>query len=147
MAAELPDEIRSTGIEPLIVHIVRALKRMFAETVIVAAPDQQLPDVPAFLVRDKGAYQGPVGGIYYGLKAASRKFCFVTSCATRCHSLSSVFCPRREAADAGTVITAEKNQLASGCAWNVNGLEFIRNLTAKIRIGDKILILSEDAGG
>jgi molybdopterin-guanine dinucleotide biosynthesis protein A len=30
--------------ERLIVHIVRALKRIFAETVIVAAPDQELPD-------------------------------------------------------------------------------------------------------
>ena len=66
--------------EPLIVHIVRALKQMFAETVVVAAPDQELPDLPAILVRDEVAYQGPVGGIYYGLKAASGKFCFVTSC-------------------------------------------------------------------
>ena len=57
--------------EPLIVHLVRALKRMFAETVIVAAADQDLPDLPATLVRDEVAYQGPVGGIYYGLKATS----------------------------------------------------------------------------
>src|SRR6476646_7500499 len=66
--------------EPLIVHIVRALEQMFAETVIVAAPEQALPDLPAILVRDEVAYQGPVGGIYYGLKAASGNFCFVTSC-------------------------------------------------------------------
>ena len=66
--------------EPLIAHIVRALKRMFAETVIVAAPEQELPDLPAILVRDEVAYQGPVGGIYYGLKAAGGNFCFVTSC-------------------------------------------------------------------
>ena len=66
--------------EPLIVHIVRALKRMFAETVVVAAPGQELPDLPVTLVRDEVAYQGPVGGIYYGLKAANGKFCFVTSC-------------------------------------------------------------------
>lgn len=65
---------------PLIVHIVRALKNMFAETVVVAAPDQELPDLPATLVRDEVAYQGPVGGIYYGLKAAAGEFCFVTSC-------------------------------------------------------------------
>ena len=66
--------------ELLIAHIVRALKRMFAETVIVAAPEQELPELPAILVRDEVAYQGPVGGIYYGLKAASGNFCFVTSC-------------------------------------------------------------------
>ena len=66
--------------EPLIVHIVRALKQMFAEIVLVAAPDQELPDLPVVLVRDEVAYQGPVGGIYYGLKAAGGEFCFVTSC-------------------------------------------------------------------
>jgi hypothetical protein len=47
----------------------------------------------------------------------------------------------------GRVISSEKNRLASGCACNVNGLEFIRNPAAKIRRGDKILILSADAGG
>jgi molybdopterin-guanine dinucleotide biosynthesis protein A len=56
--------------EPLIVHIVRTLKSMFAEAVVVAAPDQELPPLPATVVRDEVAYQGPVGGIYYGLKAA-----------------------------------------------------------------------------
>jgi molybdopterin converting factor small subunit len=32
------------------------------------------------LARDEVAYQGPVGGIYYGLKAARGEACFVTSC-------------------------------------------------------------------
>ncbi|HSE86093.1 MAG TPA: NTP transferase domain-containing protein [Candidatus Binatia bacterium] len=272
--------------EPLIVHIVRALKRMFAETVIVAAPGQELPDLPVTLVRDEVAYQGPVGGIYYGLKAAGGKFCFVTSCDVPFlnHALISYFtsqissydvvvpfwedrfqplhavyrtsvlallrgqldrgelrpvylfdkvktCKIEEAvirrfdpeglsflnmntpddyqqalqrwnelnssADetgaalvsctvelfgmarllaktktvaialpqeatlshlfsalaerlpilVGRVITPEKNQLASGCACNVNGLEFVRNPTAKVKAGDRILILSADAGG
>lgn len=66
--------------EPLIVHVVRALKKIFAETVIVAAPDQELPSLPAVLVRDEVAYQGPVSGIYHGLKAATKEVCFVTSC-------------------------------------------------------------------
>ena len=66
--------------EPLISHIVRTLRRMFNETVIVASPEQELPDLPAILVSDEVAYQGPVGGLYYGLTAASGKFCFVTSC-------------------------------------------------------------------
>ena len=66
--------------EPLIVHIVRALKSIFAEAIVVAAPEQELPPVPATVVRDEVAYQGPVGGIYYGLKAAGGDFCFVTSC-------------------------------------------------------------------
>jgi molybdenum cofactor guanylyltransferase len=66
--------------EPLIAHIARALKRMFAEIVVVAAPEQELPALPARIVRDEVAYQGPVGGIYYGLRAAGGEFSFVTSC-------------------------------------------------------------------
>ncbi|MDH3446248.1 MAG: molybdenum cofactor guanylyltransferase, partial [Deltaproteobacteria bacterium] len=66
--------------EPLIVHIVRDLKRVFAEAVVVAAPGQELPALPVALVRDEVAYQGPVGGIYYGLKASTKEVCFVTSC-------------------------------------------------------------------
>jgi len=66
--------------EPLIVHIARALKRMFAEIVIVAAPRQELPPLEGIVVRDEVAYQGPVGGIYYGLRVAGGEFCFITSC-------------------------------------------------------------------
>ena len=270
--------------EPLIVHIVRALTQMFAETVVVAAPDQELPDLPVVLVRDEVAYQGPVGGIYYGLKAAGGEFCFVTSCDVpflnralishftsqissydvvvpfwedRFQPLHAVYrtsvlallkeqldrgelrpvylfdkvktCKIEEAAIrrfdpeglsffnmntpddygralqrweelnghkvnndpvectvelfgmaqllaktkivslalpqgatlsqlfsalaerlpmlVGRVISPEMNKLASGCACNLNGLEFVRNPTAKVKAGDKILILSADAGG
>ena len=66
--------------EPLIVHMVRRLGQSFSDTVVVAAPEQELPALPATIVRDDVAYQGPVGGIYYGLKAARREICFVTSC-------------------------------------------------------------------
>jgi molybdenum cofactor guanylyltransferase len=66
--------------EPLIIHIVRRLQSLFAETIVVAAPGQELPSLPVTIVRDEVAYQGPVGGIFYGLKAASKKCSFVTSC-------------------------------------------------------------------
>jgi molybdopterin-guanine dinucleotide biosynthesis protein A len=68
------------GNEPLIVHIVRTLQGKFKQIIVVAAPDQELPDLPAKLVRDEVAYQGPVGGIYYGLRAATANAAFVTSC-------------------------------------------------------------------
>lgn len=68
------------GGEPLIAHIVRSLGLLFAEAVVVAAPDQEMPPLPVTLVRDEVAYQGPVGGIYYGLKAASGEVAFVTAC-------------------------------------------------------------------
>jgi molybdenum cofactor guanylyltransferase len=272
--------------KPLILHLARALGRMFAETVIVAAPEQELPPLPAILVRDEVPYQGPVGGIYYGLRAASGKTCFVTSCdvaflnpslishllsqisdydvvvphwqerfqplhavyrtsvlpllkeqldrgelrpiflfdkvrtrkideneikifdpdglsffnmntlddyqqalqrwdvlssserQTNCEPVSctvelfgmaqmmaktktvSLALPQDATLShllsalaeklpmlVGRVITAEKNQLASGCACNINGLEFVRNATARVKTGDRILILSADAGG
>jgi len=66
--------------EPLLVHIVRALSRLFSEIVVVAAPAQELPFVPAMVVRDQVAHQGPVGGLCYGLKATGGEFSFVTSC-------------------------------------------------------------------
>ncbi len=66
--------------EPLIVHIVRALRRQFDEVVVVAAPGQVLPSFEANVVHDDVAYQGPVGGICYGLQAAAGEFGFVTSC-------------------------------------------------------------------
>ena len=66
--------------EPLIAHLVRHLQKLFSEAVIVAAPEQELPTLPAMLVRDEVAYQGPVSGIYHGLKASTKEVCFITSC-------------------------------------------------------------------
>lgn len=66
--------------EPLIAHVVRKLASVFSETVVVAAPDQDLPALPVVLARDDVAYQGPVSGIYHGLKASTKEACFVTSC-------------------------------------------------------------------
>jgi molybdopterin-guanine dinucleotide biosynthesis protein A/molybdopterin converting factor small subunit len=65
---------------PLISHIVRSLQHLFPDIVVVAAPDQELPHLAVTVVRDEVAYQGPVGGIYYGLRASVGEFCFVTSC-------------------------------------------------------------------
>jgi molybdopterin-guanine dinucleotide biosynthesis protein A len=66
--------------EPIIVHVVAALRRLFAEVVVVAAPGQDLPSMPVTLIRDDVAYQGPVGGIYYGLRAGAGEVSFVTAC-------------------------------------------------------------------
>jgi len=66
--------------EPLIVHVVTTLRRLFADVVVVAAPGQDLPPMPVTLVCDEVAYQGPVAGIYYGLMAAKENAAFVTSC-------------------------------------------------------------------
>jgi len=75
-----PKALLPFNCEPLIVHTVRTLKQLFEEIVLVAAPDQELPPLLVKLVRDEVAHQGPVGGIYYGLRAAQAEVCFVTSC-------------------------------------------------------------------
>jgi len=66
--------------EPLIAHIVNKLCGMFADIVVVAAPGQNLPRLPVRFTRDELPFQGPVGGIYYGLSAAATELAFVTSC-------------------------------------------------------------------
>jgi molybdopterin-guanine dinucleotide biosynthesis protein A len=65
---------------PLIVRIVATLRPLFADVVVVTASGQDLPAMPVTLVRDEVAYQGPVGGIYYGLQAAGQDVSFVTAC-------------------------------------------------------------------
>ncbi|MGH7826764.1 MAG: NTP transferase domain-containing protein [Candidatus Binatia bacterium] len=75
-----PKALLPFGGEPLIAHIVRALRHLFADAVIVAAQGQELPPLPATLVRDELTFQGPVGGIYYGLTATRSDIAFVTSC-------------------------------------------------------------------
>jgi len=66
--------------QPLIAHVVEALRACCSEVVVVASPAQDLPSLPATLVRDEVAYQGPVSGIYHGLSAATEEVSFVTSC-------------------------------------------------------------------
>ena len=68
------------GGEPLIAQVVRRLGLLFPDVVVVAAPGQELPELPVTLVRDDVAYQGPVGGIVYGLRACCSAAAYVTSC-------------------------------------------------------------------
>jgi molybdopterin-guanine dinucleotide biosynthesis protein A len=68
--------------QPLIAHLVRHLSRLFPDIVVVAAPAQALPPLPATVIHDAVAYQGPVGGLCYGLQAAQAEMCFVTACDT-----------------------------------------------------------------
>ena len=65
---------------PLIAHIVSTLRQLFADVIVVASPDQSLPELDAVVAHDEVAYQGPVGGITYGLRASARDVNFVTSC-------------------------------------------------------------------
>jgi molybdopterin converting factor small subunit len=48
---------------------------------------------------------------------------------------------------AGRVVKASGNALLDGYACNVNGLEFVRDPASPVHEGDRILLLSSDAGG
>ena len=65
---------------PLITHIVRNLESLFAQLIVVAAPEQMIPATGVHLVCDDVPYQGPVGGICYGMRTSKHPICFVTSC-------------------------------------------------------------------
>jgi molybdopterin-guanine dinucleotide biosynthesis protein A len=78
--------------------------RVFAEVVVVAAPQQELPPLPVELVRDEVAHQGPVSGIYHGLKASTNEVCFVTSCDAPFLNLSLISHLISQLADADVVV-------------------------------------------
>src|SRR5262245_1632188 len=75
-----PKALLQFGNQPLIVHVVTTLSHLFPEIVVVAAPGQDLPVLPVTIVHDDVAYQGPVGGLCYGLAASTRDVNFVTAC-------------------------------------------------------------------
>ena len=77
------------GDAPLLERIVNELSREFVQVVVVAAPEKQepfvirqlLPEAGAFvIVRDDGAYQGPVEALARGLHAAASDVAFACSC-------------------------------------------------------------------
>ena len=68
------------GDETLLARLVRIYAGWFQEVLVAAAPEQELPEVPARVVRDAVLDQGPLAGICGGLRAAGSATCFVASC-------------------------------------------------------------------
>jgi molybdopterin-guanine dinucleotide biosynthesis protein A len=66
--------------EILIARVLRRLEPITVEQVVVAAPGQDLPPLPALIVRDPQPHRGPVAGLAVGLAAAGAPRAFVTSC-------------------------------------------------------------------
>lgn len=75
-----PKALLPFGGQPLILHVVRRIRSLFPDIVVAAAPEQELPELPAALVCDEVAYRGPVGGMCRGLRACKGAGAFVTSC-------------------------------------------------------------------
>lgn len=68
----------------LIERTVAELARAFDDIVVVAAPDSEAIELPALgavtIVHDEDAYQGPVGALARGLRAARHELAFACSC-------------------------------------------------------------------
>lgn len=72
------------GTETLLQRVVRVVKQVVEPVVVVAAPAQHLPDLPAdvLLARDRHEGLGPLSGLAGGLEVLARKAdaAFVSSC-------------------------------------------------------------------
>ncbi|HVB82116.1 MAG TPA: molybdenum cofactor guanylyltransferase [Candidatus Binataceae bacterium] len=68
----------------LIERTVSELARAFDDIVVVAAPESEAIELPplgaATIVHDDDAYQGPVGALARGLRAARHELAFACSC-------------------------------------------------------------------
>ena len=72
------------GPETMLQRVVRLLTRAVDATVVVAAPDQELPDLPSLtiLARDRHPDRGPLEGLAVGLQALGDRAeaAFVSAC-------------------------------------------------------------------
>ena len=68
----------------LIERTVIELARAFDDIVVVAAPESEAIELPSLgavtIVHDENAYQGPVGALARGLRAARHELAFACSC-------------------------------------------------------------------
>jgi molybdopterin-guanine dinucleotide biosynthesis protein A len=76
-----PKALLRFGKEALIERVVRRLKPIAAEVVVVSGPHLDLPPLSgARVVVDDVPSQGPVAGILYGTRVAENEFLFVCGC-------------------------------------------------------------------
>jgi molybdopterin-guanine dinucleotide biosynthesis protein A len=72
------------GPEVLLQRVVRVLSAVVSPVVVVAAPDQELPELPAdvFVARDDREYLGPLNGLAGGLArlAGHAEAAYLSSC-------------------------------------------------------------------
>jgi len=77
-----PKALLRFGEETLIERVARRLADVSAEVIVVVGPHVPLPALPGGVraVQDDRPLQGPLAGIFYGLRAASTDLCFVCGC-------------------------------------------------------------------
>lgn len=64
---------------PLLEHVVDGLKSIVNEVLVVAAPEQALPEVSVRILRDRAPHLGPLAGLREGLGQMQSAAAFVTS--------------------------------------------------------------------
>ena len=64
---------------PMLGHVVDVLKNVTPDIVVVGAPDQVLPEVPAQRMNDETEGLGPLAGVAVGLEAVRGPYAFVTA--------------------------------------------------------------------
>ena len=74
---------------PMLSHVVDVLRQVTSDVVVVGAPDQPLPEVPARRVDDLEEGLGPLAGLSVGLGVARGEAVFVT--ATDAPHLTPIF--------------------------------------------------------
>ena len=79
-----PKALLPFGAETMLQRVVRLLATVVSPIVVVAAPQQSLPDLPAdvMVTRDEQEGRGPLEGLRAGLKAlpGTVEMAYVTSC-------------------------------------------------------------------
>src|SRR5882672_4754025 len=79
-----PKALLPFGAETMLQRVVRLLATVVSPIVVVAAPEQSLPDLPADVIvtHDEHEGRGPLEGLRAGLKALppSSEIAYVTSC-------------------------------------------------------------------
>lgn len=66
--------------EPLLARIVRRLRGLSDEFVVVASPGQEVPETGALVVHDEAPGQGPVAGMVAGLRVVRAPLALVLAC-------------------------------------------------------------------
>src|SRR6187200_1491424 len=79
-----PKALLPFGAETMLQRVVRLLATSVSPIVVVSAPEQSLPDLPADVIgtRDEQEGRGPLEGLRAGLKAlpGASEIAYVTSC-------------------------------------------------------------------
>jgi molybdopterin-guanine dinucleotide biosynthesis protein A len=65
---------------PLLQHLEERCSGLFQARAVIAAPDQELPEISSPVLHDEDPGQGPLAGLVVGLREIRQPLAFVASC-------------------------------------------------------------------